>query len=206
MPGDYLDQELVFHPDRIEVKASGELVMMAWELPLMTRMAEIAAMRRGRVLEVGFGMGLSAQAVQRLRPQSHTIIEAHPQVLERARAWAAGRAGVSLVAGRWQEVLDSLGPFDGISFDVFGGDGQRREFFTRLHRLLAPAGVATLWLGDERVLPPELAALLAAQGFCHHLTRVTAIPDPRCTYSRTNEFYIPIVYRPNAGASLPEST
>ena len=53
----YLDRELTFFDDRIEVAGSGEQVMMSWERPIMARMGQIAAMRRGDVLEVGFGMG-----------------------------------------------------------------------------------------------------------------------------------------------------
>ncbi len=56
-------------------------------------------------------------------------------------------------------------------------------------------GVATLWLGDDRELTPELREVLEAQGFTHRFVRVSAIPDPRCTYSRSNEFVIPIIRR-----------
>jgi spermidine synthase len=169
--------------------------MMSWEAPIMSRMAEIAAMRRGDVLEVGFGMGLCAAAIQALRPRSHTIIEAHPQIVERARGFAAQREGVEVIAAQWQEVLAGLGPFDGVAFDVFGGEEQRRHFFTGLDRLLRPAGVATLWLGDDPDLPNELGALLARQGFSYHLTRVSAVPSPGCSYSRKNDFAVPVIWR-----------
>ena len=195
--GDYLEQELDFYEDRIEVRGSGVQVMMAWERPLMERMAAIAGARRGDVLEIGYGMGLSCDAVQALRPRvrSHTIIEAHPQIIERARLWAEGRTNVTIVEGRWQDVLPER-VFDGVSFDVFGGLGQRVAFFSRLGELLRPGGVATLWLGDDRELPGPLASALEAQGFGWRMTRVSAVPDRRCTYSRSNEFYVPAIIRP----------
>ncbi len=200
MQKSYLEQELSFFSDRIEVAETGTPVMMSWERPIMRRMAELAAMRRGAVLEVGFGMGISSTEVQVLGPRQHTIIEAHPQIIARARAWAAGRAGVELLAGRWQDHVDRLGAFDGVSFDVFAGEDQRLAFFAHLGRLLRPAGVATLWLGEETELPAPLAALLAEQGFAYHLTKVSAIPDKRCTYAARNEFMVPVIWRPAAGA------
>ena len=38
------------------------------------------------VLNVGFGMGIVDGAIQRRNPRTHTIVEAHPQVLARMRA------------------------------------------------------------------------------------------------------------------------
>lgn len=196
---DYLSAPLVFYKDRIEVAADGTQVMMSWEQPLMQKMAEIACMRRGRVLEVGFGMGISCNAVQALNPKTHVIIEAHPEIYERARAWANGKANTAVIKGRWQDVWSDVvtehGPFDGISFDVFGGLGQRLAFFEVLPQLLAKAGYATLWLADDRDLAPQLKASLEKNGFRYGMTRVSAIPDSRCTYSQVNEFYLPVISR-----------
>jgi hypothetical protein len=70
-----------------------------------------------------------------------------------------------------------------------------RSFFSHLHALLGPEGRATLWLRDAAEMPEALAALLARQGFGYRLTRVTAIPDKRCAYSQSNEFYLPVFSR-----------
>jgi SAM-dependent methyltransferase len=189
----YLDQPLLFFEDRIEVQASGVQVMMRWETPLMQRMAQLVAARRGDVLEIGFGMGISASAIQALRPKSHTIIEAHPQIITRAEAWAANRPGVRVLAGLWQERLPDAGTFDGILFDIFGGSAQRQDFVDQLHRVLRPGGAATLWLGDERDLAAPLCDSLARQNLGYRLSRVSAIPDKSCRYSQTNEFYVPLI-------------
>ena len=48
--------------------------------PLMEAHAEAVCSSGGDVLNVGFGMGMVDTAIQRRRPRSHTIIEAHPDV------------------------------------------------------------------------------------------------------------------------------
>lgn len=53
--------------------------------------------------------------------RSHTIIEIHPEVAARARGWAAGKAGVVIAEGSWQDWLapGRLGLFDAVFFDDY---------------------------------------------------------------------------------------
>lgn len=119
----------------------------------MERMAAEVCHNLGDVLEVGFGMGISAGLIQRHRPKSHTIVECHPQILERLHRWAADRFGVRVVEGMWQDVIDSLGEFDGILWDTFGGvdSFSNRELFPRffgfVKQALRPCGRFTFWNG-----------------------------------------------------------
>jgi spermidine synthase len=110
-----------FHEDRIWCADFHQEVMMEWERPLMERMADEACHNAGDVLEVGFGMGISAGCIQRHQPRSHTIVECHPQVLQRLRAWATDKPNVVIVEGMWQDVVHTLGQYDGILWDTFGG-------------------------------------------------------------------------------------
>lgn len=71
------------------------------------------------VLEIGFGCGYSADHIQELSPQSHTIVEPDPVVLVRLREWAKGRRGVLIVEGFWQTALPALGTYDAVFFDDF---------------------------------------------------------------------------------------
>ncbi|MEN9343934.1 MAG: hypothetical protein RLZZ453_721 [Chlamydiota bacterium] len=93
-------------------------VMMAWEKPYMHACID-ALQPKGDVLEIGFGLGFSAERIQSYNPKSHTIVEFHPEVLKKAREWAKSRPNVILVEGTWQEVLPSLGVFDSIFFDDY---------------------------------------------------------------------------------------
>jgi hypothetical protein len=71
------------------------------------------------VLEIGFGCAYSANHIQSKTPRTHTIIECDQVVLEKARKWAIGKSGVSIVEGIWQEMMSDLGVFDAIFFDDF---------------------------------------------------------------------------------------
>lgn len=93
-------------------------VMMEWEKPYMQ--ACINALEPfGDVLEVGFGCGYSATHIQTYHPKSHTIIEYHPAVAKRARAWAKDYPNVTIIESTWQNALEALGVFDCIFFDDY---------------------------------------------------------------------------------------
>ena len=93
-------------------------VMMEWERPYMESCIEVLE-PQGDVLEVGFGCGYSASAIQCHKPKSHTIIEYHPVVAEKAREWAREYSQIQIVENTWQEALGSLGIFDAIFFDDY---------------------------------------------------------------------------------------
>ena len=70
--------------------------------------AELMCAQGGAVLNVGFGMGLIDEAIQRRfeandKLVSHTIIEAHPEVYAKMLkdGWDK-KKGVKILFGRWQ--------------------------------------------------------------------------------------------------------
>lgn len=93
-------------------------VMMEWEKPYMH--ACIDALKPfGDVLEIGFGLAYSAERIQSYKPNSHTIIEFHPEVAAKAREWAKKYPNVNIVEDTWQNALSKLGVFDCIFFDDY---------------------------------------------------------------------------------------
>lgn len=140
---DFMQQQLHFDDDKGRLlDGEGRPVMMDWEQPLMEAHAHAllaAADGTETVLNIGYGLGLVDTALQARRPASHTIIEAHPDVLARMRGegWMA-RPGVRVLEGTWQQVLpklcdDDAPPFDAVFFDTFAEGAD--ELF-RLHALL----------------------------------------------------------------------
>lgn len=93
-------------------------VMMEWEKPYMIACID-ALQPFGDVLEIGFGLGYSADQIQSYRPKSHTIIEYHPVVASHARKWAECHPNVTIIEDTWQNALPGLGLFDCIFFDDY---------------------------------------------------------------------------------------
>lgn len=146
----YLQQKLRFSPDNKKIiDETGEAVMMDWEKFLMEAHAEAVCSGRGHVLNVGFGLGLVDSAIQMRHPQSHTIIEAHPDVIQKMMdsGWGS-KPGMKIVQGRWQDVISDLGPFDGVFFDTYGEYyPDMRDFHAELPRLLNPGGIYSFFNG-----------------------------------------------------------
>ena len=142
----YKEAKINFYPDRItyvgnalegiddsfftddpEYDAVNEdqelIIMMSWEAPVMERSAAFICENGGDILEIGFGMGIASDYIQSHNPNSHIIIELHPELAEKAREWAADKPSVTIVEGDWIEEVAALGQFDGIFFDTYGAFG-----------------------------------------------------------------------------------
>lgn len=93
-------------------------VMMQWEKPYMEACID-ALQPFGDVLEIGFGCGYSASHIQTYFPKSHTIVEFHPEVIQKAKRWASHYTNIHIVEDTWQKALSQLGVFDAIFFDDY---------------------------------------------------------------------------------------
>ena len=144
----YIDKTLTFESDKIyyydEIFNVNFEVMMDWEDPLMSASAAYVCQNGGDILEIGFGMGISADYIQSHSITSHTIIENHPDVIPRAQAWASGKSNVTIITGSWYEVKSSLSTYDGLFYDTFGDD-DIEHFSSSLSSLVKSGGVATWW-------------------------------------------------------------
>lgn len=141
--------------DRLEIL--GNPVMEKWEDSFMAELAAVACSGGGRVLEVGFGLGLSASHVQR-HPSvtEHVIIEFNREVYEKLErfALAAKQSGrkVTPMFGDWKSVVADFsdGYFDGILYDTYPlseaeRDTHQFQFLSHDNawRILKPGGMLT---------------------------------------------------------------
>jgi hypothetical protein len=97
------------------------IVMHIGEKYLMQKLADLATKNGGHILEIGFGMHLSADAVQS-NPNvlSHTIIEVHPDQYEKALEWSKlQNKETNIILGDWIKILPlSNKQFDGVVHDT----------------------------------------------------------------------------------------
>ncbi len=115
------DQQLIFDETHIVLKTqSDKFVMMIWETDLMKQHALRVTQIYGHVLEIGFGMGISAQFIQDFGCKSHTIVESHPQILEKLYEWAKDKSNVTVIPGDWFKLQDIIckNHYDGIFYDA----------------------------------------------------------------------------------------
>ncbi len=151
----YLEGRVRYEKDKL-VDEAEEGVMMEWEAPLMEAHAQLLCGEAGDrdVMNVGFGMGIIDSAIQRLGCKSHTILEAHPDVLAKMEAdgWPA-KPGVAVEAGRWQDVLPRLvaqgKKYDAIFYDTYSEHYRvhQQVFHEWLPKLLRPGGIYSYFNG-----------------------------------------------------------
>lgn len=143
---------------------AGQQVMQDWEYPLMDAMAKVVTESHGDVLELGFGMAISATCIQKYGVRSYTIIEANDEVVKRFHEWKKQFPGrdIRLLHGRWHDVHPQLRDesFDGVFFDtvptfedeylreVIDNVVMAEDFFPIAARVLRPGGIFT-WYTNE---------------------------------------------------------
>ena len=182
----YLDQTLTFESDKIyyydEAYGGNFEVMMDWEDSLMSASSAYVCQNGGDILEIGFGMGLSAGYIQLHSINSHTIIENHPDIISKAQSWASNKPNVTIVTGSWFDVKDNLSTYDGLFYDTWGDDNMM-DFSASLSDLVKTGGVATWW------------NVLAEENNYYNIPNVTyiqhSVNPPSNSYFNNTTYYLP---------------
>tara|TARA_Y100000593_G_scaffold83824_1_gene158287 strand:- start:5747 stop:6367 length:621 start_codon:yes stop_codon:yes gene_type:complete len=190
----YTEYELDFQKKGIMIKGTGAYVIMEWERPLMeaiVREMDRANPIEGRdILEVGFGMGMSSDAIQSYNPRSHTIIENHPQIISKVQKWAVQpkrrKKDITIISQDWYEALPDLGTYDLMFWDTYAD----RNFWD-LHKYvdtLAKEGcVLSYWNSNPNKDP------LSGQFKNVSYIKTMCSPDKDSRYYLYDEYHIPIV-------------
>ena len=145
----YLSSSLSFQSDKItatmeEYGDEEVIIMMNWEHPAMSASAAYITQNGGDILEIGFGMGISAGYIQSHSISSHTIVEPHPQMIEKAVEWANRKSNVNIVSQSWADVTGSLSTYDGIFYDT-SFDERHNLFSSSLSSLTKSETKVTFW-------------------------------------------------------------
>lgn len=96
------------------------VVMDRVEEPLMKKFAEVVTQNGGDILEIGFGLGISADYIYNSDINSYTCIEIHPEIYKKALKWAKNKKNVEIILGGWEKIIPNINKkFDGIFLDTY---------------------------------------------------------------------------------------
>ena len=148
----YLKNDVTFTDDGRLLDYAGDSVMMDWEDDIMRDAAALICRDGGKILNVGFGLGLIDNYIQSHTPEEHWIIEAHPQVASKMKeeGWDK-KKNVTCIFDKWQNVLNDLPKFDGIYMDTWKDDlDQIHDDDKLISSFLNPGGKLLLFDGKKR--------------------------------------------------------
>jgi len=113
------NKEVVFTERNIHLKDNQRSVVMdSASKSLMDMYSYVVCQNGGNVLDVGFGMGYSANKMSELADH-YTCIEINPQIYDKATEWAKDKPNVDIIFGDWCEVIPTLTKrFNGIFMDT----------------------------------------------------------------------------------------
>lgn len=197
---DWSTAKAVFNKHSLEIY--GQPVMQDWESPYMERLADVACLNGGRVLELGFGMGISARFIQNLNITSHVIIEANWEVYKKLKEFSKKAKKITESHfGFWEEVCPNFASesFDGILFDTYPlrpEDIHRNHyaFFREANRLLKPDGVLTYYSDESDSYSDEHRMALLEAGFFNLSFDICKVTPPSgCLYWNSKTLMVPIV-------------
>lgn len=171
----------------------------------MEMLADIATRNGGIVLEVGFGLGLSAQYIQSHPLEKHIIIEANADVFARSLLkFALGAEKLVVpIYGLWQDVISLLpnDSIDGILFDTVQLSSDEMgvfsfPFFEHAYRILRKGGIFTYYSDEALDFSSQHLDALKQVGFSNIEKFVCDVTPPEGSIWWTaNTMMAPIVIK-----------
>lgn len=187
-----------------QLLVGGWQVMQSWEAPLMDVLAQEVTAGGGDILEIGFGMGISANQIVANGCTTYTVIEIHPGIAANARKFASEQnLPCEVIEGAWQDVVPSLDrQFDGVLFDTYPLSGEERgknhfSFIPVAPSLLRDSGVFVCYSDDTKQFRSDHLELLLTHFDEVTLHKVTGLVPPKdCEYWKHSHMVIPAARRP----------
>jgi guanidinoacetate N-methyltransferase len=190
--------------DEHSLRIENHPVMEDWEDGYMKHLAKVASLRQGRVLELGFGMGISAKYIQENPIKQHVIIEANNDVFDKLLEFKRNASiEVLPLKGFWQDITKDLEDesFDGILFDTYPltkeeVHGNHFPFFSEAYRLLKPGGVFTYYSDEPENISDFHKEKLVLSGFSNINFELCEVEPPKnCEYWTHKTIVVPIIIK-----------
>lgn len=131
-----------------------EMIMHSGLTNFEEKSAEIVSQNGGDILEIGFGMGISANKFQTLNINSYTCIEINNNLFLSAQTWSSGKNNVSIINNDWQNYFNTTTlKYDAIYCDYLDAD-EYNEFYETAKNVLKMNGIistygAGIYLGNS---------------------------------------------------------
>ena len=177
-------------------------MMEDWETDYMKELAEIATSKGGTILEVGYGMGISAGFIQKSNIQNHIVIEANHEVVEKANKEKYSHP-FQIIEGFWQEAVTNISneSIDGILFDTYPLSEleihkNHFEFFKTAFEKLKKGGILTYYSDEISDFSEEHLQELLDAGFKKENIKKKIIPvnpPENCQYWKSKTILAPII-------------
>jgi guanidinoacetate N-methyltransferase len=200
-PSDWKYAPSEYSEDRLSIL--GHSVMEDWEDPYMQELAQIATSKGGVVLEVGFGLGISAGHIQSHPIDKHIVIEANAGVFSKLVEFSQKANSIVVpMFGLWREVIPFIADecVDGILFDPYPLSEDELHgntyipFFNDAYRILKKGGVFTYFSSQSTDLPPSQLEPLQAAGVSDIQQELCPVNPPEdCIYWNHETFVSPII-------------
>src|SRR3989338_2129143 len=192
------------------LEIAGEPVMDEFERDYIELLGTNAARYDHAVLEIGFGMGIAGNAIQkelvrqgdlalqegREANPTHIIIEFNHAVAEKAREWAKRqKIPVVVLEGDWKEKIKEIpkGILTGALADPYPLNLEEKHkdaamTLQEIHERLRPGGVASIYADSQYALSPDHAAIAKEAGYKYIGTVTTRFAKGG---KNTGEYYNP---------------
>ncbi|WP_146012707.1 MULTISPECIES: class I SAM-dependent methyltransferase [unclassified Pseudomonas] len=196
-----------------KLEICGHPVMESWESFYMLELAKTASKNGGRILEVGFGLGIASRHIQSFGISEHVIIEANVDVFKTLIEFSkTAEYKVIPILGKWESVIDLLADeyFDGVLYDTYPLNEEQMHshqfaFIHKAKRIMKSGGRLTYcnltsW-GNLRkeYTSVELFKLTQAPkiekaGFRNYSFHIVEVNPPEtCPYYNFNDVIVPCV-------------
>lgn len=117
------DSQVIISDDRIfspDGRLNSGIVMDKIAKPLTDEFCKVVGKSRGHILDIGFGLGYSANNFYNMGVESYTCIELNKTIYTTALEWAKGKPNVEIIFGDWIDIIPLLNKkFDGIFMDTY---------------------------------------------------------------------------------------